>query len=586
MAAVKPAWAATLVFLTACGASAWAADPHAGVQGFVADTHGAPVAGALISVFGKGLSGGGLITFSDDDGRFLLPSVPAGSYTLRALGRGHRPALARQITVLPNKPSYFAVSLTSAVSAPSPLGEGVEVAAPGETSREPDAGATAATSTRANGERAVRFVLRHKRRSVLESLAPTEAAGTSRASLAPAEGPRPSDLAGRLDVLANAASTGEAASVSAFDRPTGLGLLRLDGRLTDSVTWSLAGLVAESETTSWRMAAEFVVEPAGGHVLEFGSGYGSGVLRPATARGDADPGDGAAGALFARDTFALSRDLSASVGARWSYIGFLRASHYLDPAGSLTWKRGRYALHLDASTHTLAPGGDLLTLSSLAAAPAVSFAAMDGGLRAERITRYEVELTRASGALVFAARAFREGTRDQLVNLFDDATPGRLRIVNARGLVSTGVGVSVARRLGRALSGSLGYSVGVARRGTPIDAAAWGHSGANLFTDEARFQDVVARLETLVDRSDTRVVAYYRVNLVSPDRGATAYTSTRFDVEFNQGLPFMADWTSADWELLLAFRNLFYEDSEAGLLDEIAVHHAPKRIVGGISVRF
>ena len=37
---------------------------------------------------------------------------------------------------------------------------------------------------------------------------------------------------------------------------------------------------------------------------------------------------------------------------------------------------------------------------------------------------------------------------------------------------------------------------------------------------------------------------------------------------------------------MLAFRNMFYEASEAALLDEIAVVNPPKRVLGGISVRF
>jgi hypothetical protein len=44
--------------------------------------------------------------------------------------------------------------------------------------------------------------------------------------------------------------------------------------------------------------------------------------------------------------------------------------------------------------------------------------------------------------------------------------------------------------------------------------------------------------------------------------------------------------TRADWEVLLSVRNLFYEVSEGGTLDELAVLHPPKRVLGGISIRF
>jgi hypothetical protein len=44
--------------------------------------------------------------------------------------------------------------------------------------------------------------------------------------------------------------------------------------------------------------------------------------------------------------------------------------------------------------------------------------------------------------------------------------------------------------------------------------------------------------------------------------------------------------TRADWELLVAVRNMFYEPAEAGALDELAVVAPPTRVLGGISVRF
>lgn len=581
MAGAKPACRAALVALTACG-TAWAADPN-GVQGQIADAQGAPVRGALISVVGKGLTGGGLVTFSDDEGRFTLPDIPAGSYTLRAAGADWRPALARRITVLPNARSYFAVNLGSGTLGPSALGEGAEVAAGPDALSGSDAAPSA--QSRIESARDLRWRMRHRRRSVLEQRDEADQGETRLADLTLPDDGFDTDVGGRLDVIAAATALGEDAAASAWDMPSGFGLLRLDGRLADKVTWSLGGLIAESQNKTWRMAAEFLIEPGGGHEIEAGSGYGSGVLRPNLRGHEAEAvGERGAGVLFVRDTFGLAPDLRATMGVRWSYLGFLRAANYLDPSVAVTWRRGPHAVQATASVATLSPGGDLLTLSSLSTAPPITYAAMDTGLRAERVTRYTLAVSRTAGELNLAARAFREGTRDQLVNLFDDE--GGLSIANARGVVSTGVGFSLARSLGRGVNGSLEYALGVARRGDATPAESFGHPvDARFFARDARFQDVVARLETLLEGSDTRVVAYYRINVVTPDDGA-GYTSSRFDVQLNQGLPFMTELTSADWELLIAFRNLFYEDSEGGWLDEAAVHNPPKRVVGGISVRF
>jgi hypothetical protein len=51
-------------------------------------------------------------------------------------------------------------------------------------------------------------------------------------------------------------------------------------------------------------------------------------------------------------------------------------------------------------------------------------------------------------------------------------------------------------------------------------------------------------------------------------------------------LPFVG-WEKTEWELMLAIRNLFYQDFEnAAFLDELAVIDSPRRLLGGVSVRF
>src|SRR4029453_5663917 len=45
-------------------------------------------------------------------GPFVLPSLPPGSYTLRAVGQGHEPSAARHVTVLPNRDALYTLSLT------------------------------------------------------------------------------------------------------------------------------------------------------------------------------------------------------------------------------------------------------------------------------------------------------------------------------------------------------------------------------------------------------------------------------------------------------------------------------------------
>jgi hypothetical protein len=103
---------------------------------------------------------------------------------------------------------------------------------------------------------------------------------------------------------------------------------------------------------------------------------------------------------------------------------------------------------------------------------------------------------------------------------------------------------------------------------------------------EGDFHDLAARVETMIGGTDTRVIAFCRVNRLASDLRPGSMTNTRFDVQVSQGLPFLGAITRADWDVLVAVRNLFYEASEGGVLDEMAVAHPPKRVLGGISVRF
>src|SRR5262245_10385551 len=137
-----------LIVLASLGAASGAVGSPGdagGVIGWVEDAKGSPIAGALVSLFGKGLREGGLVLLSDSSGRCVVPAVPAGSSTVRALGQGR--SLTQRITVLPNQDSIFTLSF----------------AAPQRVDME------AALENASTNDRELKWLLRHKRRSVLEA---------------------------------------------------------------------------------------------------------------------------------------------------------------------------------------------------------------------------------------------------------------------------------------------------------------------------------------------------------------------------------------------------------------------------------
>jgi len=547
--------------------TAFAIEPNGGsVMGWVEDSRGTPVAGALVSLFAKGMRGGGLVTFSDDAGRFVLPSLPAGSYTVRALGEGLKPAVARQITVHANQQSILALSLPSLA----------------ELSDE----------EAASRRRELTWLVRHKARSTLEQRG-VQGLGDEQvvmaASTGTTPGPRASDLGGQVELVAAATTGGDEAGSDFASQ--GTGALRFEGRLSDDARFTVGGVLAESEDTSWRMAAELVIGSADDHELRAGAGYGTRLVRPLTGADDLAPDGRAVGALFIEDRAAFGERMSATAGLRQTYVGFVQDSNHLDPSLGLEFKTDDCTrFHASAEERTVVPGGDLLTLSTMATAPAILYAAMPANLRAERVVRVQLGADHSFAGTLVGVRAWDESIQDQLVNAFAGrGTLRQLRIFNAGQTTARGFGMDLSRGFGHAVRGSLAYSFGHVQREMPV-AFVSGPSVASL--PQGEFHDLVGRVEAAFDPTDTRIVAFYRVNLMNAqgDDSAAALAepvrTTRFDVQVSQGLPFLGGVTRADWELLVAVRNMFYEPAEAGTLDELAVVAPPTRVLGGISVRF
>jgi hypothetical protein len=104
-----------------------------------------------------------------------------------------------------------------------------------------------------------------------------------------------------------------------------------------------------------------------------------------------------------------------------------------------------------------------------------------------------------------------------------------------------------------------------------------------------RVHDVTTSLETEFPQSSTRVFVLYKVNsgyIRADGTTPTPGLDGRWDLQVNQALPFMR-FTNANWEMLVAVRNLFRESfAETSVYDELLVARPPKRLLGGITVKF
>jgi hypothetical protein len=125
--------------------------------------------------------------------------------------------------------------------------------------------------------------------------------------------------------------------------------------------------------------------------------------------------------------------------------------------------------------------------------------------------------------------------------------------------------------------------------GTSRDALALAALAPAVLRDNERMHDVTATFDSVVAPSATRVFVVYKVNNTfarSDDSLASTLRNARFNVQVNQSLPFLS-FANANWEMLAAVSNLFGDDAfDGSVYDESLVMQPPKRILGGVTVRF
>jgi TonB dependent receptor len=251
------------------------------------------------------------------------------------------------------------------------------------------------------------------------------------------------------------------------------------------------------------------------------------------------------------------------------------------------------------SLQQLAPGAEEFVPPADAAwvPPQRTFAPLGANrFDTERVRQFELGVAREFSAMTVSVRAFRQAVQNQLVTVFGAADASRLIAAGGHyGIASAG---DASMR---------GWSVGVVHAVSPhvrgrVDytflAAEWTPSaGADrralaAFAPQAlrapaeQLHDVSASLDAEVPQTATRFVFLYKVNTGFVGAPAGIQTANgRFDMQLRQGLPFMG--AMGTWEMLLGVRSLFRPSlDDRSIYDELLVVRAPKRLIGGLQVRF
>jgi hypothetical protein len=192
-------------------------------------------------------------------------------------------------------------------------------------------------------------------------------------------------------------------------------------------------------------------------------------------------------------------------------------------------------------------------------------------------------------------RRFQQGIDDQLTTLFGvpvdggPNSPGHYYVASAGAVDAQGWAIRVTGTPSPYVHGTVDYSVTRAQwvsRGDMAAIAVWAPEAIRPRNEDVH--DLTTSLESDIPQTATRLFVLYKIDDGFASKGEPAHTSTdtRFDVQVNQALPFMP-LRNTRWEVLVGVRNLFRDQTDlASVYDELLVIRPPKRVIGGVLVKF
>jgi outer membrane receptor protein involved in Fe transport len=579
------------------------------IEGKVTDERGKPLDGAVISALG----GTTAFAVSDSAGQYTLKQLPPGPYLVRVHLAGFLAARSTMINVRPSTRSASSFTLRREGADGAPRIAEASVAAIG-------AAPGAATKDGDRDESELAWRLRHLKRGVLRD-------ADTFATL-----PQDDDwfLTDSFEFLGRAVGTSARAAKSlfsdislggqvnllttgAFDNP--LQLLQLDR--TSSVAffsvgapvgshgdWNVRAAMNQSDLSSWMLAGSYVVKAEVPHRYQFGMSYSLQRYEGGNAAALGALTDTArnVGSVFAYDEWQINRYVAVSYGANYARYDYMEGPAMFSPNLTAIFSPNEsWRLRASASRAVSAPGAEefLPPTSAEYLPPQRTFSPLSkDGMRTQELLNYEVAVERVLNGATIAVRAFDQRIDDQTVTVFglrrsDAASLGHYYVGSAGDANVRGVGVTFTHALAENIRGSVDYSMATANwtdPAAPVEYAVlarWVPSAIRPATE--RIHDITTSLETEIPYSATRVVVLYKLNnaFAASDRNAVAPAfGARFDLQVNQALPFMKFHTS-QWEMLVGVRNLFHDSlASTSAYDELLVVRPPKRIVGGLTVKF
>ena len=577
------------------------------IEGKVTDELGKPLDGAVVSALG----GTTAFAVSDKFGQYTLKQLPPGPYLVRAHLAGFLVARSAMVNVRPaaKSASSFTLRREGSTNAPRITEAGVAAigAAPGDTAGKP--------ADRDESELGWR--LRHLKRGVLRNAAygvpmrdddwfitdSFEFIGRAFGTSAKATKALFSDLSlgGQVNLLTTGAFDNPLQLLQ-LERTNGVAFFSVGAPVGSHGDWTVRAAMNQSDLSSWMLAGNYVVNADVPHRYRFGMSYSLQRYEGGNTAALMAVADTArnVGSVFAYDEWRISRYVSVGYGADYAHYDYLQGPSLFSPRISTTFSPSKsWRVRASASRHVSAPGAEEFLPPSSAEylPPQRTFSPIsNAGLRTQAQRNYELGLERVLNGAAIAMRVFDQRINDQTVTVFGlrrdtPSSLGHYYVGAAGDATARGVGFTLTHALASNIRGSVDYSIASAHWTAvtaPVEYAVLSRWVPSAVRANERIHDVTTSLETEIPSSATRVVVLYKLNdaFAAADRVDAPGFGARFDVRVTQALPFM-NFRTSQWEMLVGVRNLFHESLEnASIYDELLVVRPPKRLIGGLTVKF
>jgi hypothetical protein len=588
------------------------------IQGLVTDERGGPLSGAMVSALGAAT----LMATTDARGRFVIQPLPAGEYQLRVHLAGFVTTRRDGVRVNAATADVNKIQLRRATD-DTLAGRTVVAAGMAMPSGEN------ATPESGDNHTDVAWWLRHLKRSVLKqdgtvvSVAdgadditlddPTSGGGSifgrtfnSAANMA-ATFFTATPFSGEVNFLTTSALGPGSLAFSDFV-PRGVAYLSI-GAPAASGRWDVRASMSQSDVSAWILAGSFASRISSTHNYAFGVSYSTqqyqrtrtgALLLPGGTTLNDDSRN--VGEIHGSDRWTISPAVAIEYGTRYARYDYLRQHSLMSPRVGVTLSPApRTHITANVAQRMVAPGAEEFLPPATVGPwlpPERTFAPLEGeDLRVERVRFYDLGLSHEfDGAYIVGIRRFQQRVNGQIATLFGlpvnggPESPGHYYVAGAGNVEADGWGFRLSSTPTQRVRGSVDYSVTRANwlsRGDMAAIAFWAPIAIRPKTEE--IHDVTTSLETELPQTATRVFVLYKVNSAfargdDPTRPSLDY---RFDVQVNQALPFMPFSETARWEVLVGLRNMFRDPNDAGsVYDELLVVRPPKRVVGGVLIRF